>query len=387
MGRKVNREYQLNQNELDRQRIPVICIDCGIEYTLSKAYIRQHKDAPRRCKECGKKHAAAKISENYKNMTEEEKLNKTKGIRNYYKSLTPEEREAYMKPLYKGRDKYFSTRSDEEKERMALEISNRNKKYHASLSEEEKQQYRQVRKDAYDNFSQEKKDEFRIRSEKQWEGLSPEEIEERMQPLRKGYREWFDNMTEEEKEHRRQIMKDHWKYIREKNGSSDKSCLKTRSKESPNITKTESEFMNHLNINNIKYEFQYLSKDKHPEFDKYFPAKNGNSISPYHSWDFMIHLRNKDILVDVDGSIHANLDTKINNFNAFIKSYDSRRPYQTDGLDAYIIKAYNNKVEDNTIVSNLKTNEEIKFKDFLNTLILDSMPEDDVKDLIKLSLK
>ena len=347
-----------------------------------------------------------------------------------------------MKPLYKGRDKYFSTRSDEEKERMALEISNRNKKYHASLSEEEKQQYRQVRKDAYDKFSQEKKDEFRIRSEKQWEGLSPEEIEERMQPLRKGIKKYWSNISEEEKAiHIKKLtdgQKEWWnnlsdeeqayhmkrlhdgynewlnsmteeerniqinaiaKYASEMTQEEFNAMMLNRYKPDTIIPNTgEIEFQKHLDSNNIRYTFQFVNKIVDKNFHTIFPVNpvTKGKVSPYHMWDFIIYLRNKEVLIDIDGSIHDTSKTNKNvtynkdqevELSKLISFNDSKRPYQTDGLDAYIIKAYNDKIEDETIVMNVNTNQEIKFKDFLNILILDSMDENDVKDLIKLSLK
>lgn len=56
--------------------------------------------------------------------------------------------------------------------------------------------------------------------------------------------------------------------------------------------------------------------------------------------------------------------------------------YQTDDLDAWIIKAYSDKIEDNTPVINIKTNEEIKFKDFINILLFDNLSDNEKKELI-----
>ena len=67
---------------------------------------------------------------------------------------------------------------------------------------------------------------------------------------------------------------------------------------------------------------------------------------------------------------------------------DSQRIFKIpDNLTAYIIKAYNDKIEDETIVQNVKTNECIKFKDFINTLIIDKMPEKEGREIGRASCR
>ena len=49
----------------------------------------------------------------------------------------------------------------------------------------------------------------------------------------------------------------------------------------------------------------------------------------------------------------------------YYKFRDSQRPYQTDGLDAYIIKCYDDNLTDNTPVINIETKESMTFQTFI----------------------
>lgn len=148
------------------------------------------------------------------------------------------------------------------------------------------------------------------------------------------------------------------------------------------VKEVENNFMNLFNSNNIKYEFQYLSKCKHRFFDKAFPNNRVTGetfVDPYHVWDFIIHLRDKDILIDIDDITHiphptdykVSYNDKEIKLSDYINFIDSQRILQTDGLDAYIIRCFNDKITDELLVINIQNNTGIKFKDFLNTLIID----------------
>ena len=87
-------------------------------------------------------------------------------------------------------------------------------------------------------------------------------------------------------------------------------------------------------------------------------------LDPTHFWDFMISTREGRVLVDVDGSVHDPRHTanKITHFN------DSKRPYQTDGLPAYIVQCYDDKLTDNTPVLNLKTGDVVTLRQWISII-------------------
>ena len=336
------------QSERDKEKVKLICQDCGVEYELSYGrYRRLNKEDGHRCKEC-------------------RYINNAKSASNKYQSLSPEDKKA----LNAKRAQYWKDPNNRKKksEDMSNMISNMSpeekdkwisgmKEYNESLPPE-LQAIHLI--NYYKNLSQEEKDELNKR---------------RYDPLKK----WKEELSESK---RYEFMA---KQMFGKKENSDK------------YTNTELSFMNILIRNNLKYEFQYVSNTIHKDFSKHFNINpiTKCGINPFHIWDFKLNLNNKEVLIDIDGSIHDpnkanNMVTYNNGIQFLLSDYinfnDSQRPYQTDGLDAYIVKAYNDIIDDDTIVQNVKTNECIKFKDFMNIISFDNLSNIDKKDLIKLNL-
>ncbi len=158
--------------------------------------------------------------------------------------------------------------------------------------------------------------------------------------------------------------------------------------------KNESEFINYLNIHKINYLYQYTNKNKHPDFDKLFkinPVTNVDYVSPYHKWDFKLVIEGKEILVDIDGSIHFNKSyfvvhpyTGIRyNIYDYTKFKDSQRPYQTDGLDAYVVQCPDDKLTGETIVVNVSTGKKYSFTGFIYLLASYKLHDSDIKEVLK----
>ena len=154
-------------------------------------------------------------------------------------------------------------------------------------------------------------------------------------------------------------------------------------------------FSSDLRNMNIDYEWQYLSQMIHREFDKTFPRNPilDRRVSPFHRWDFLIKTRNGRFLVDIDGSMH---NIQIGKYItpdgidvAKLKSFqDSMRPYQTDGMDAFIIQAYNDEITNDTKVFQIDRKEmKIKYaknyKDFLAMLRFMNFTDQQMKDALK----
>ena len=355
------------RDERDKEKVKLICQDCGIEYKLSYGrYRRLNKEDGHRCKECRYINNAKSASNKYQSLSPEDKKALNAKRAQYWKD--PNNRKKKSEDM----SNMISNMSQEEKDKWISGMREYNESlppelqvihlinYYKNLSQEEKDELNKRRYDPLkkwkDNMNDIELSDFYSNIAKSiWDSYSDEERKERGNKISEGRLNNFDwnNLPVDEK--------------------MDWVHLMISSKINSKLNKTKSEFMNHLNINNIKYEFQYLSKTKHPDFDKLFPnnpVTGGSFVFPFHSWDFKLNLSDKSILVDIDGRIHYTNNFKVHLKNKhfilsdYINFNDSQRPYQTDGLDAYIIKCPNNKISDNTDVIKLKTNQEIKFKDF-----------------------
>ena len=463
-------------NEFYRERIPLVCEQCGASYTLSRNSLVKKKrkggKSPFLCNSCMSKRLSAIRSEIYQNMTEEEKERRSQKIKDHWNNLSEEEKKIHkektlewrkdekkvkitnlkiqkflnnMDPMIRkacSEKQSISNRnrwnklSDDEKKRNIKILQLGSRKYIDRLSDEERKakndNLQKHNKEWFSKLSEEEKHEiYKSRSVKRKEyikNLSRDEFNVMMDNIRRGQKEWWNNLSEEEQVSKLSLLHDgnreYWDKMDESERKEKIDKLVASAKEWQNklsddefeklmlnialnrnksnnvptsITKTESSFSNILSLNNINFKFQYYNTEKHPDFHIMFPRNpiTGGRVSPYHCWDFIIHLIDKEVLVDIDGSIH---DPENNNFNVIsnhglefnLYEYtlfrDSQRPYQTDGLDAYIIKAYNDKIEDDTIVQNVKINEEIKFKCFMNILYFDNLYEKDKKEIIKSNL-
>lgn len=62
---------------------------------------------------------------------------------------------------------------------------------------------------------------------------------------------------------------------------------------------------------------------------------------------------------------------------------DSKRPYQTDGLDAYVVQCYDDKLTNDTPVVNIKTNEKMTMKSFIALMNILNLSNKELKETIK----
>lgn len=405
-------------------RINCTCEWCGVEFSLIKKSIsrKKHTKSPYLCKSCQLEYHRKIQLERRANMSDEEKERLSQISKDLWANKSEEEKQKII-------NKRSKTLQDNPEIRLAknAKISKANKEYFNNLSEEERIKRNEKFKLAQNNVSDEEKERRVLRGKEFYKRYYGNISDEEYQAIQNKKRETWANKSEENMQEYRnkisEISKNSWanqteerkQEIGEKRSigvkrSWDQRTIEEFEEWAKNVSngilkgngrpvqEIENDFMGLLNSNNIKYEFQYMSKIKYDKFDKIFPSNpvtGGKFVSPYHVWDFIIHLRDKSILVDIDGSIHDPRQTdyevswngatfKLSDYIAF---NDSQRILQNDGLDVYIIRCFDDKITDESLVINLKTNTGIKFKDFLNTLILDSLPENDVKDLIKLSFK
>lgn len=385
-------------------KINVTCSICNCLISISKYTYSKKKNKSWKCRKC----LAKEAKEKYKNLSAEEKERRAKisseRMRSYWNKMDNNEKEKRLNLLNDGFKTYNELLSKDDKNKIKEERRKTMKQYWNSIDSKRKSEILKPMKEGFvkwynglsdndkldfhkyiqngnkqwwDNISDEERKRIsKIRSEssnKYWKNISDEErklISERQSLQIKQY---WDNMTEEEyKEWDNKRSKGFNKYMDNLNYM---------------INKNEMSLINYLKINNINYELHWYNKIKHIDFDKLFPnnpVTDSKHVSPYHAWDFKLNLSDNIVLVDIDGSIHNvnKITHEITYFNGkkiklsdIIQFNDSQRPYQTDGLDAYIIQCYDDNLNNDTKVLNIKTNEIITFKSFISILIWINMSD------------
>jgi hypothetical protein len=290
---------------------------------------------------------------------EERKLHSDK-ILEYWNKLSEEEMVRKLQPLIDGKTQYWNSLTDEEKKLH----SDKSKQWWGLLSDEEKITYSEKHKQYWNSLTDEEKKLHSDKSKQWWGLLSDEEKKLIINKIRS----WWNSLTNNEY--------NDWDRKRHEGYNNYFTNLDSY------ITKTEIQFKQQLDLlkfsNQIQdYEFQYVSQIIHDNFNELFPINpvTSSNVSPYHKWDFII-IRNdgSKVLVDIDGSIHDpnKADYEVTSYDGFkiniidiIKFNDSKRPYQTDGYESYIILAYDDNVSDDTKVLSLQTNDIITVKDLL----------------------
>lgn len=253
-----------------------------------------------------------------------------------------------------------------------------------------------------------------------WDKLSEEEWKKMLQPLRDAWPQWWNNLSNRDKVNKMQYMrtklsdwftalspeeKEEWKhkcteYWDEINDEKFFEWLEKYRSGLENYYEekrypdngAEATLFDYLKKKGFKFKWQYFNTVKDSEYESKFMNNpvTGGTVSPYHAWDFAIFTPEKTVLVDVDGSIHnltpgKYFDKKGNDQYEVIKFKESQRPYQTDGLDAYIIKAYDDELADDAEVNYIKGSDKsvycLKFKELMTILEALNMPKNIFKKL------
>ena len=404
------------------EKILVKCCKCGVDIYVLPKTVRRHARSNSKGFKC-KKCLSIESKERYANLSVEEKERRAKiskskmeeywsrmstsdkekrldalntGFRNYtdnmsdderkkmnatlskaqskrWKNMDPDKKKSILEALHAGSSAWYNNLSDEEKVKFHTHIQNGNKKWWDSLSDDEKSKYAQIRKYAADEYWK-------------WAKNNPDIMREISDRQSKNIKKFWDSMTEYEYKV--------WD-IKRQNGLDQ--YLNNLPYMGMNIN--ECSFANYMNNFKFKYDHHWYNKIEHPEFSKLFPynpVTKSTSVSPYHQWDFIIHTLDGDVLIDIDGSIHDinSINHSVKYFNGstinlsdIIKFNDSKRPYQTDGLPAYVVICYDDKMTLNTPVQNIVTGEVLDISKLISTLIWMNTCEKDKKEMIRLAFK
>lgn len=392
----------MTSREQDKTDVPMTCSDCGKKYTMKYRSLKTSKTSIHRCKECTMKALQKKLY-----------------------GGTHEEKEALLKKRNAAIKKGWANQSADEKKKISddrtIAWSNDDKRKEdlkkrlmqrwSNASENDKKRQGDILGKGRDQYWMDPKHRelHSERARKKWYAQSIEEQERILKAALEGIRAYYANESPELREERMRSksanMKNWWNSLTKEEFESHmkkyqmgmRGYFDKLGSHEPN--RNENSFIEILRKHWIEFDYVYYSKIKHPDFDKLFPSnpiRPGVRILPYHAWDFIIHCINKDILVDVDGSIHdknsASNEVHDRYGNKFVlyeyvQFNDSQRPYQTDGMDAYIVECYDDTMSDETIVKNIHTDEKQNLKDFIMYLVWESLPEKEKKELIKFEMK
>ena len=315
----------------------------------------------------------------------------------YYDSLTPEEWEQRNERVRQALANMTPEQKQQHSERCSAATSN----YYANISEEEKAaRYEKaaISHQAYwDNLSEEER---AIRGQQVSQGIAnmtDEEKARRSLNSSIATKEYMASLTEEEKAERAAKISE--ANVKRFENMSDEECRALRINQTAGrrrvLSKSEVDFINELHKSNIKFEVHYYSTKVHPDFNTLFPKNpiTGGTVFSTKEWDFIIRTMKGDVLVDVDGSIHSEKNTHTCTRNGVtyklldeVKFQESQRPYQTDGLNAYSIRCYDDKLSDDTQVVDVKDmSKMMSFKAFMAMLQFDNMSEKEQKEVASTS--
>lgn len=327
----------------------------------------------------------------------------------YLSNMSDDEYDLYIKSRSEAAKRIWSKMTKDDRDKIIHNMSEGTKRQWELISDKERESISNKisigRKIYWDNMSDEERIKFGKKHKEWWDSLSDEERELQFIPMRIGYRNWYENLSDEDKQNISERVSKTSKNYWDNMTSEEKDKWMSKRLDGFNKyfstlnvipNKNESSFINYMNLYQIHYQYQYYNLEKHPDFDKLFPnnpVTGATIVLPYHSWDFILYLREGNILVDIDGSIH---DQSKSNFNVtsyngkhvsvkdIIKFNDSQRPYQTDGLPAYVIQCYDDNLTNDTPVLDINSNEIISFKSFISLLILMNMNDNEIKEFKKL---
>lgn len=393
------------------KRIKVVCIDCGMSFDVGKtAYYNHNKNGclQYRCKQCKAKYYSELNKIRWNDKTEKEKADFSKKMSDIYNQQTDEEKAIHREKSIS----YWTNMSDADKQRYVDNCkklwNSRSEEYKIGFISNLQHNIVKWRRSLHEDTKDKIYKNIASKNKETWNSLSDEEKEKRIKLLKDERDRWWKNATmdqlidhkaksvgywnslsEEDKEKYRQLKIDEW------NKKCDDDLIKTYFNTSlgkvnsklmeENKSSTELDFISVIDRNNMKYDYQYMNYT----YPDYFYEIFDKNKSPYHVWDFCIHTLNSDILIDIDGSEHAIAEDQFItkggiDFGNKIQQNDAKRIFQTDGLEAFIVLAYNDIIEDNTAVYNITNNKFITFRDLMNYLIVMNISDDEFKKLKEL---
>ena len=391
-------------------KLSVFCHDCGKPIKVAfTTYLTKCLDETWRCEECNKKYASYVAKKFYASETPEDKKKRAEFHYNRWMKKSSEERKEHMQAAHNALMQKYENETPEEKESRRQFLIDIAKLGWSGLTEEEKKLKLKPLRDGGSKYYSTRSEEQRvdhnnklaISNKKAWEKMSDDEIIKRLTPAWDAWRKWYNSLSESELEAHNKFLEiisnDYYnneteeqkrkrgKHIFDGSVKTEyQRALQSTEKlnymvNDKDLNETEIQFRHLLIDNDIPYNLLYCNTSIYPDFNILFPYNpytKYNHVSPFHEWDFILYLNGTNIFVDIDGSHH---DLRKMDYYVFSKSlgieinmaqkqyfYDMQRPYQTDGLDAYIVKCHDDDIyKDDVRVENIKTKEEMTLQEFM----------------------
>lgn len=348
----------------NKTKLTIKCSSCGKDIQISWETYRKNKYNVSfcKCEECNNRYQSKLGTERWKNKSEEEKQIYSDEYKQRWNDKSSEEKKKYSEY---GKSLWINL-SEEEKHKRISSLQKANKKLLENLSKEELITRMQNLWNGRDSkFKKETLEEREIRIKNHqdgWNRMSNENKIKCTDARVNGFNKYINNYSYDN------FIQDSLNEAIKWNSDLSKH-LKTE-------TNTEEIFKNILDKYKICNIPQYYNIEIHPNFKQLFPYNpifDTENISPFHKWDFLIQLiPNHKIFIDVDGSIHDPKQFKYKSIVINSKEFDdSQRLYQTDNNQAYVILAYNDKIDNKTLVLDLKTGFKFSFNSFIDILLRD----------------
>ena len=329
------------------KRVTVKCSRCGKEYQASWTNYRKRlkNGKPLYCHECGKIETAKARSEQYHNMTPEEKEKWSKahsaGQKKRFAKMTEEEKKASVKTMRAGLDKWkenlteegweeFKKKALEGKKNMSKEaydkmianMSAGRMKYLDSLDEEGLAKQREYVERAHSA------------SKDWWKNLSPEERQRRLDELHDNADKWRNSLTPEELKLHTAAANNALKELRKDEGWN--SMLSDNIKKGLEKMSMEDKIRQHKKIifnspkspgyNSLHKKFEAAFNEHNLRQYSYFVPEELSKVEMFHFWDYGIYDQNGTLVavVDLDGVFYHADEYDYDGTNSH-QEYDERR--------------------------------------------------------------
>ena len=344
-------------------RVPIQCECCGTTFGVKwDTYRMKDHSLTWRCRRCNDDYR----NQLYEDKSPEEKKafveSQTARVKAYYANRTPEEIE---KDHERRKNVWVKLREENRAEGILATMKEGRKQWYDSLSDEEKEARLDIlytaQREWLDNLTEEDKKLIGAgiseRSKEMWANRSPEEKERIMSAALTGVKKFWDTIDSEKFDKWCRNLRDGMKRHYDSLGYID--------------NKNELNFSNILMRNGLDYEWQYPSQMKHPDFEILFPVDPENcwNWDWYHLWDFCVHTRSGNILIDIDGSHHSIAGEEFRGEVFTVAEHheikDSQRFLQTDGMEAFVVECPNDEFDDTAIVYSIRDKRFMDFRDFL----------------------
>lgn len=282
-----------------------------------------------------KKELSEKAKNRYKNMTKEELSKIGQHVKDWYNNLSEEEKINYAN----SKRKWYENLSEKEKE----EHSQRQKDFWNNMTEEEYIKQCQLQSDGWKNLDDEKRIKYNNKKKEWWDKLSDEEKAIHLEKSN-----WYSSLSDEEKaEHIIKSIKPFNDMTPE-----EKAAYAQKQRDIWNSLSNETKMLrvkkilssSKNGINNLSKKFEDTFNSSHLVNYYYIKPEIMLSNGTFHSWDYGIYDKSSNqltMVVDLDGEyFHAdNCDYDGIHSN---EEYDEKRSLSVpDNIKIFIIQEMN----------------------------------------------